>query len=161
MKNLFLAFILLTATIANAQPAQKQMKSRTAEEQASKEWRNDQLQFSNTEEMAKVLEIDQATADQAWKIYTEYKESSKALMATMRTERKEMQSRGEKMTEADYEKGYRTKLGVQRKRIDLEESYYNRFLEIMPASKIQKLLKSNKNRNGKHEHQNKRTEREY
>lgn len=160
MRNVFLALILITATVANAQPGQERMKSRTSEERPSKELRYNQPQFSNVEEMAKALEIDKATADGAWKTYSEYKDSKKVLMETMRNERKEMKARGEKMTDAEYEKAYRTRLDVQRRRISIDESYYNRFLEIMPASKVHKMLMSNKKDYRQPDQMRKRTGRE-
>lgn len=157
MKNVFLALFLITATMANAQPGQERMKTRASEETTSKEWRNDEPQFANAEEIAKALEIDQPTADNVWKTYSELRDSKKALMETMRNQRKEMQARGEKMTDADYERAYRAKLGVQRARINLDESYYNRFLEILPASKVNTLLMSNKKMYGKPDQQRTRT----
>ena len=160
MKNVFLALILITATIANAQPNQERLQKRASEDRPAKEWRGEQPQFSNAEEMAKVLEIDQATANKAWTIYSEYKDSKKALMEPMRNDRKEMQARGEKMTDADYEKAYRTRLDIQRKRLSMDETYYNRFLEIMPASKVHTLLMTNKHMYKKPDQQRTRTGRE-
>lgn len=160
MKNVFLALILITATIANAQPTQERIKTRDSENPPSKEWSHDQPQFDNAEEMAKALEIDQATAERAWITYSEYIDSKKALMEPMRNERKKMKSLGEKVTDADYEKAYRTKLEVERKRISLDESYYNRFLEILPASKIHKMLMSNKKMYKKPDQHRTRTGRE-
>ena len=161
MKNVFLALLLITTTVAYAQPTQEQMKMRTMKDGSSKEWKNDQPEITNAEEMAKVLEIDKATAERAWIIYSEYKDSKKALMAPMRDERKEMKAIGEKMTDADYEKAYRTRLDAQRKQLSVDESYYNRFLEIMPASKVHTLLMSNKRMYGKHDQQRTRTGEEY
>ena len=159
MKNVFLALILIMATVANAQPTQERTKARTSEDRSNQEWRNDQPQFANAEEMAKALEIDMPTAERVWKMYSEYKESKRALMETMRNERKEMQAPGDKMTDADYEKTYRMKLGVQQARINLDESYYNRFLEILPASKVNTLLMQNKKMNREPDQQQKRTGR--
>lgn len=159
MKNLFLALTLISATLVSAQPTQDRMKTRASEEGVAREWKGDRQQFFNSEEMAKALELDQETAEKAWETYSEYQDSKKAVMESMRNERKAMQARGEKMTDADYEKAYRTRLEVQRERIRLDEAYYDKFLEIMPASKVHILLMSNKNRSGKPNHQSERTER--
>src|SRR5690606_39022296 len=91
------------------------------------------------------LEISQDVADKVWLKYTEYKTAKKDLMHKKRESMKRMKAGGEEMSDKEYEIIYRAGLKTQRERLNLDESYYDQFLEILPASKIHQLLMSERN----------------
>ncbi|NEN24180.1 hypothetical protein G3O08_11770 [Cryomorpha ignava] len=148
MKHLFLILLFGAATVANAQTNKGNssvQQSRTAETIAP-----DQPQeFANAEELAKGLSLSKEEAERVWLKYTEYKSAKKNLMEKKGKSMKRIKSGSEKMSDADYESAYRAGLEMQRERIKLDESYYNQFLEILPASKVHQLLMNERN-NRKH-----------
>lgn len=142
MKILFLTALLGAATLVNAQTTKDNLS--VQESKQTERMAAESQQFNSAEELAKGLAISQADAEQVWSKYTAYKAAKKDLMEKKRETMKSIKSGSEKMSDQDYEKAYRTNLETQRKRLDLDESYYDQFLQIIPASKVHQLLMSDR-----------------
>lgn len=154
MKTLLFTMLLGVATITNAQTNKDNLNVQQSKETVRVS-PSQEPEFTNAEELAKGLSISQDEAEKVWTKYTEYKSARKTLMEKKRESMKGFKSSGEKMSDKDYEMAYRTGLETQRERINLDESYYDLFLKILPASKVHMLLMNDRN-NKKHFRNNER-----
>ncbi len=145
MKTLFLMLFFGAATLANAQTDRDNMSLK--ETKQTRTMGSEQSQkFQNAEEVAKGLNITAGEAEKVWSIYTEYRSAGKKLMEKNRESMKRSKAGGEKMTNQEYEKTHRAGFETRRERINLDETYYNRLLEVLPASKVHLLLKQDRKR---------------
>lgn len=144
MKHLFFTLLIGAATLANAQTTKDNLNVQQSKETEKTSYGQPQ-QFANAEEIAKELAISPADAEKVWTKYTEYKSAKKNLMEKRRESMKSIKSGNEKMSDKDYEIAFRTSLATQRERIDLDEAYYDQFLKIIPASKVNQLLMNERN----------------
>lgn len=140
MKHLFLVLLFATSTIVNAQSTKESQNDQQLREPDRVSPRNTQ-QFINAEEIEKELMISQPESEKVWAIYTEYKSARKSLLEKKRERMKSNKAGNQKMTDKDYEMVQRSSFDAQRERINLDEAYYNQFLEILPASKVHQLMK--------------------
>lgn len=148
MKTVLFTLLLGVATIANAQTNRDNLNVQQAKD-TERVSSDQETQFNSAEELAKGLEISPEEAEKVWMKYSEYKSAVKNLMGKKRDTMKGLKSGGEKMSDKDYETAYRAGLETKRERINIDESYYNQFLEMLPASTVHKLLMNERN-NRKH-----------
>ncbi len=145
MKNLFLVLCLSSATFLSAQTSSEM----TTQPERQKE----QLAFQNADEIAETLEISLDEAKLVWDKYAEYHGAKEGMKGKNRELMLGMRKGQEKMSDAEYERAYRGRLENQREKINLDENYYNQFLEILPASKVHTLLMADrKNKSEMREH---------
>lgn len=145
MKTVFLALLMSSAFLVNAQTDSKTSTASSQEsvEQVRKERSNLQA-FNNSSEIAKALEISENEAQKVWAQYEEYNLAKKELKDQHKVAGKRTRevSGSEKASDEQIEAAYRNRLQAKRDKIDLDENYYNKFLEILPASKVQTLIMS-------------------
>ena len=145
MKKVILAFVLSSATLLNAQPGKTISPSDSKEtiQKANDNEPNIQA-FSNSAEISKALEISESVAPKVWITYEEYNRAKEQMKTKHRSVAKETRSAldSEEAKDEQYEAAFRSRLEAKRDRLDLDETYYNKFLEILPASKVQILLVS-------------------
>lgn len=107
----------------------------------------DKLAETNSDENNKVehimelIDVDQATAEKAAALLDDFRSVKKETMEKRMQEKKDMRGNMEKMGDDEIEKLHRQRLDDQRSMIDLEEEYYNKFLAILPATKVEKVLR--------------------
>ena len=141
MKNLFLVICLASATLLSAQSS-NEMTNQPERQSA-------ELAFQNADEIAETLEISQAEAKLVWNKYAEYHRAKEGLKGKNRELMLGVRNGAEKMSDADYERAYRGRIETQREKINIDEDYYNQFLEILPASKVHTLMMADrKNKRG-------------
>ncbi len=145
MKTVILAFVLSSATLLNAQPGMTVSPS-VSKESVQKVNENDLnfQAFSSSEEIAKTLEISESVAKKVWMTYEEYNRAKQEMKANNQAIAKRTRSvlDSEEVADEQYEAAFRSRLQAKRDRLNLDEAYYNKFLEILPASKVQILLVS-------------------
>jgi len=96
------------------------------------------------EHIMELVDVDQATAEKAAALLDEFKEIKMDAREQRMEEKKALKGKMEEMGDDEIEKLHRQRFEDQRAMIDLEESYYNKMLELMPATKVEKLLKESR-----------------
>lgn len=93
------------------------------------------------EHIMELVDVDQSTAEKAAALLDEFKAEKGEAREKRMEEKKALRSEMEEMGDDEIEKLHRQRFEDQRAMIDLEESYYNKMLELMPAAKVETVLK--------------------
>ena len=143
MKTVCLVLILSCTTLVNAQTGLNvsPTESKEAIQQVNEAKPNSQA-FANSTEISKALDISESEAKNVWIVYEDYNRSKQEMKDKHKdiAKRYRAASESKEMTDEQYEAGFRSRLQAKRDRLDLDETYYNKFLEILPASKVQIML---------------------
>lgn len=132
MKIIAMTILMGVATLANAQ---------TSNQNPNRDHKSDHAIAQSAEDLAKQLDITQDQADKAWPIFAEYK----ALKEAKRDERLEeintRRANKSERTDEDIEKAFYENIKSQRDALDMDEAYFKRFREILPADKSMSLMR--------------------
>lgn len=132
MKIIAMTILMGAATLANAQtPNQNQTHERKAGHPMAQ----------NAEDLAKQLDIPQDLADKTWPIYSEYNTQKKASYDKRMEEIKARRANKAERTDADIEKDFYDNIKSQRDALDMDESYFKKFMEVLPANKSMSLMR--------------------
>lgn len=136
--------ILFSAILISAYGFSQTTEASTAEKETRK-----------VEHIMESLDVDEGTASKLSTLLDEFKAERKAVFEDKKTEKAEMKEKMESMSDDEIEKIHREKFNDQRAMVDMEEQYYNRFLEIAPASKVETLLREERKHMRKRMHASK------
>ena len=101
-------------------------------------------QSRKIEHIMELIDVDKVTAQKTADLLDEFKEQKKMAHESRKSEKEYNRENLDNMSDDEIEKIHREKFNDQRAMIDLDEDYYNQFLEILPASKVETLLKETK-----------------
>lgn len=132
MKLIAMTILMGVATLAHSQ---------TAKENQTLEQKKITPIARNADELAEQLDISPEQAAKAWPIYTEYNTDQKMLddkrMDAMRAQR----ASKKEMTDAEIEKSFYDHINSQREALDMNEAYFKKFMEVLPANKSVSLMR--------------------
>lgn len=99
---------------------------------------------NKVEHIMELVDVDRSTAEKAATLLDEFKGIKKEAREKHMDEKKALKGKIEEMGDDEIEKLHRQRFEDQRAMIDLEETYYNKMLELMPATEVEKLLKESR-----------------
>lgn len=99
---------------------------------------------NRNEQLAKALQLDEATTEQFMKIYTEYHEAMRRVRAQYRFEqpKRSEAAEGEErpaLSDEQIEKNILNRFAMSRAILDIREQYYPRFREVLTPRQLEQL----------------------
>ncbi len=137
IRKIFLAFIvILISLLTIAQPPGRG------------HWRNHQekLESQRVAFITNELDLSVEEAQIFWPVYNEYMEKRNEMMIKHRTERSTMEN-PEKLNEEELREIANAEIENMEEMTALRRQYHDRFMEILPVSKVVKLYKAERDFN--------------
>jgi hypothetical protein len=131
MKTIILSAFMAFAVIANAQ-TERVEKAATEDQQK--------------ERMMKTLDLNEKETEKAYPIITQYRSEQKMYRQKQMKLMRSSEVRSEKMSEKDIERQQRMKFEARRDKLEMDQKYYDQLLEVVPASKVEKMMEEKQER---------------
>lgn len=129
MKTMYLCLAFAMSAFAlSAQTPEKQRKHLTPEQRVEQQ----------VERMEKQLLLDDETAAKFAPLYKEYLETLAQCRPTPQKE--EIRARREKLTDEAIDQRMQARFELQKKRLEIKESYYKKFKEILTMRQVEKVF---------------------
>jgi hypothetical protein len=139
MKSVFATMLAVMISLSLfAQNQTEKQKPTEEEKQERKEEARERIKAARAAYLTQRLDLTTAEAEKFWPVYREYSEKREAVVAKFRDQSKD--EKDGKVTMQAYHKG-------RQELLDLEKSYSDRFLQVLPAQKVIKLSEAEKDFN--------------
>lgn len=131
MKNILLMCLLFVPFALSAQTS----GFVNNKHKATKQEKRDRVENEKIAFITKELQLTTDEAQKFWPVYNQYSKER----GELRKQRRESIQVTETMTDADAEKAVENMLSYRQKEIDLQRSYFTKFLDVIPGKKVAKL----------------------
>lgn len=129
MKKILLMCLLFVPVLLSAQ------QSSLVGNKTAKQEKRDRVESEKIAFITKELQLTSDEAQKFWPVYNQYSKEREEL----RKHRRESIQVTETMTDAEAEKSVENMLSYRQKEIDLQRSYFEKFLSVIPGKKVAKL----------------------
>lgn len=129
----FLVFALGMVLTTQAQPGENAMVERQGDTPVI---------LQSAEQLAETFHLDSDAASRAWDLYRSYSEEMNKLRDSQRQMVKSVRGATAKPDDAAVEKAYYAQLDAKRQMVDLEETYFQKFNEILSPGQSIRLMRN-------------------
>ncbi len=140
-----ICLVLISIIMISSLPLLGQEKVITERKRGNREEQMAKMKSMKIAFITENMELTTSEAEKFWPVYNEYEQKREAVTKELMERFKKTEEAPKVMSDEEADLAIRTHFNQEQALLDLKMEYYEKYLEVLPASRIQKLYEVENN----------------
>lgn len=140
-----ISLVLISIIMISSLPLLGQEKVNTERKRGNREEQMAKMKSMKIAFITENMELTTSEAEKFWPVYNEYEQKREAVTKELMERFKKTEEAPEVMSDEEADEAIRMRFSQEQALLDLKVKYYGKYLEILPATRIEKLFEVENN----------------